>query len=121
MHLGPMTPAELALFAPLTVGAHLGAATVTGFQSGDGTLLVNVTFGSTPQIYRVARTGPFTSTAHLRATGPFTVYLVGNGTGTDQAAITQTWRALEAVLARHTSEHVPENLSLCCPFNGSRP
>jgi hypothetical protein len=116
-----MNPAELALFAPLAVGSPLGPATVTSLQSGDGTLVVNVTFGSTPQTFRVARTGSFTRTAHLRAIGPFTVYLVGNGTGTDQAAITQTWHALEAVLARHTSEHVPENLSACCPFNGSRP
>jgi len=121
MHIGPMSPAELALFAPLTVGSPLGPATVASFQSGDGTLIVNVTFGSTPQIFRVARTGPFTRTAQLRAIGPFTVYLVGSGTGTDQTAITQAWHALEAVLARHTSGHVPENLNPCCPFNGSRP
>jgi hypothetical protein len=115
-----MNPAELALFAPLTVGSHLGTATITSFQSGDGTLIVNVTFGSTPQIFRVARTGPFTATSHLRAIGPFTVYLVGSGTGTNQTEIAQAWRALEAVLARHTSGHVPENLRPCCTFNGSR-
>jgi hypothetical protein len=120
MQIGPMRPAELALFAPLTVGSRLGPATITGFQSGDGNLIVNVTFGSTPQIFRVARTGPFTATSHLRATGPFTVYLVGSGTGSNQAEIAQAWHALEAVLARHTSDHVPENLNPCCPFNGSR-
>lgn len=117
--VGPMNPAELALFAPLAVGSALGPATVVSLESGNGTLTINVTFGTTPQTFRVARVNSTTTSMHLRATGPYTVYLVGNGTGTDRASIERAWRALEAVLAHHTSAPVPSNLSPCCPFNGS--
>ena len=115
-----MTPAERALFAPLTEGAALGPATVTSLESGNGTLIVNVRLGGTPQMFRIARTGPTTAAMHLRATGPYTVYFVEPGAGVDRATIEQTWRALEAVLATHTALPVPPNLQPCCGFNGSR-
>ncbi len=110
-----MNAHELALFAPLTVGATLGPATVVSLDSGDGTLAVHVTFGTQAQTFRVARTAGTATSMHLRTTGPFTVYLVGDGHGTSPAAIDQAWHALEAIVARHTTETLPPDLRPCCP------
>jgi hypothetical protein len=117
-----LTPGERALFAPLAEGAALGPATVTSFTAlPPGTLSVDVRFGTTPQTFRIARTTSTTRAMHLRATGPYTVYLVGPGAGTARPVIEQAWRALEAVLGRHTDLPVPPALLPCCPFNGSVP
>jgi hypothetical protein len=119
--VGQVTPAELAILAPLTAGSALGPATIRNFEMYGGALTVNVTLNGASYTFRIAHTTSLTQQMHLRATGPYTVYLVGTASGPNQAAINQAWHALESALARNSSVPVPPGLSPCCPFNGSIP
>lgn len=104
----PITPAELAILAPLTVGSTLGPATVTRIEGmRNGALSVHARIGSASQTFRIAKA----EGSRIRhVVGPYTVYMVGAGSEWGRNFIEQTWRALDAIILANANVPVPPGM-----------
>jgi hypothetical protein len=104
----PITPAELAILAPLTVGSTLGPATVTRLEGmRNGALSVHVRIGSVSQTFRIAKA----EGSRIRhVVGPYTVYMLGAGSEWGRNFIEQTWRALDAIILTNANVPVPPGM-----------